>query len=108
MARTVKSNAERRKLTSPAMENFAPAAGLGNATSASVLTNEIPVEHTICDGREFLKFSVPNGWDDVKKVCRKVLLFQDRKFRYSCWNSDHNYCVFVHVLGEDIKTARFA
>jgi len=76
---------------------------------ATICPNEFSVEHSIRPdvGREFITFDVPNGWDDVKKITKKILIYDGKKFRFSCWNSDHNYCVFVKPLNGEIQTARF-
>ncbi len=63
---------------------------------ATILPNEISVEHTSCNGREYLKFSI-SGWDEVSKLTKKVLLFDGKKFKFSCWNSDDLYCVFIRT-----------
>jgi len=44
-------------------------------------------------GKDFLTFDI-EGWDDVKKICKKVLTYEGRKFTYCSWNSDYNYCNF--------------
>lgn len=69
--------------------------------------SEISVRHAVRPdvGREFLTFDVPNGWDDVKKVCKRVLLFDGRKFVFSCWNSDRLECVFYRLLDGTTLTA---
>ena len=72
----------------------------------ATVINEFPVTHSVDGNREFLKFSVPNAWDDVKKVCKKVLLYDGRKFVFSCWNSDYNYCYFYRFLDGSTKTAK--
>jgi hypothetical protein len=74
--------------------------------NATIAPNEISVTYTLLDDREFLKFPI-TGWDDVKKVCKKVLLYDNRKFIFSCWNSDYNYCVFYRMLDGSTKTAKF-
>ena len=76
--------------------------------NATILENELAVEHIVREevGREFLKFKVPNGWDDVKKVSRKVLEYDGKKFIFSGWNSDHNYCCFYRMLDGSTKTAK--
>jgi hypothetical protein len=68
--------------------------------TATISDREIPVRHSVRPdvNREFITFSVPNGWDDVKKVCRKVLHFDGRPFFFSGWNSDRNECFFYRVL----------
>jgi hypothetical protein len=76
--------------------------------NASIAQNEISVEHSICGDREFLKFSVPNGWDDVKQFTGKVLEFDGRKFIFSCWNSDSLYCVFYRMRDGSTITAKIA
>jgi len=63
---------------------------------ATILPNEISVEHTSREGREYLKFSI-TGWDEVSKLTKKVLLFNGNKFKFSCWNSDDLYCVFIRT-----------
>jgi len=75
---------------------------------ATIVPNEIEVRHSVRPdvGREFLTFDVPNGWDDVKKICKKVLLFDGRKFTFSGWNSDGNYCCFFRPLAGEPQTAK--
>jgi hypothetical protein len=65
--------------------------------AASIATNKIAVTHTAFENREFLTFSVPNGWDDVKKLVNKVLTYEGRDFVHSGWNSDKNECYFIHI-----------
>ncbi len=65
---------------------------------ATVSPDQFEVRHTVDGDREFLCFDVPNGWDDVKKVCKKLLEFEGRLFAYSCWNSDTNHCHFRRAL----------
>ena len=65
---------------------------------ASIASNKISVNHTVFEDREFIKFSVPHGWDDVKKLTNKVLTFEGRDFTFSAWNSDENKCWFVRIL----------
>ena len=77
--------------------------------TATISPNVIQVEHSICEpvNREFLKFPI-SGWDEVKKLTKKVLIFEGRKFIFSCWNSDDNYCVFYRLIDCDVKVARWA
>ena len=42
----------------------------------------------------YLEVDCPNGWDDVKKISRKVLEFGGRDFSYTGWNSDRNVAYF--------------
>lgn len=59
----------------------------GNATVQEEL---IPVRHTIRedDGSHWLQIDIPNGWDDVKRLTKKVLTYQGRNYTYMSWNSD--------------------
>ena len=71
---------------------------------ATILPNEISVvySHRPDVAREFLTIDVPNGWDDVMKICKKVLSYDGRKFTFTGWNSDRNQCFFVRSLHETI------
>jgi hypothetical protein len=73
-------------------------------------TKEIKAEYRVSkDGRGWLYISVPNGWDDVKKICKKVLTYDGRKFLYSGWNSDRNDCFFKEESkGSSTVVARFS
>jgi hypothetical protein len=68
--------------------------------NATVSSDKIPVRHDIRPdvGQEYITFGIPNGWGDVKKVCKKVLEFDGRDFVFSCWNSDRMECTFVRLL----------
>jgi hypothetical protein len=68
--------------------------------TASIASNKIKVEYSAIpgDNREFLTFSVPNGWDDVKKLTNKVLTYNNKDFTFSGWNSDRNECYFVRLV----------
>lgn len=76
--------------------------------NASIVPNEFVVEYSCRPDvqREFLSFDVPNGWDDVKKVCKKILLYDGKKFAFTGWNSDSNKCYFAKPIGLEIKTAK--
>lgn len=75
---------------------------------ASILPNEIEVTHNIRPDvdREFLTIKISNGWADVSKICKKVLLYDGRKFVFSGWNSDTNSCFFYRMLSGDPKIAK--
>jgi len=77
--------------------------------TATISPNEFQVEHATREdvNREFLKFPI-SGWDEVKKLTKKVLIFEGRKFVFSCWNSDENYCIFYRLIDCDVKVARWA
>jgi len=69
---------------------------------ATIIPNEIAVVYSLRKdiGREFIMVEVPNGWDDVAKLCRKVLSYDGRKFTFTGWNSDRNECYFARSLHE--------
>lgn len=46
-----------------------------------------------CENR-ILVVSVPNGWDDCKKLVNKVLEFCGEKYAWTGWNSDRNEAFF--------------
>ena len=70
--------------------------------TASIASNKIKVEYSAVpgDNREFLTFSVPNGWDDVKSIVNKVLVFNRKDFVFSGWNSDKNEVYFFRTLNK--------
>lgn len=74
---------------------------------ATVIPNEIAVEYSIRPdvGREFLSFSI-EGWDEVKKLVKKVLLFDNKKFTFTGWNSDDNKCYFAKPIENEPLTAK--
>ena len=75
---------------------------------ATVSPAQFEVRHTVCDDVEFLAFDIPNGWDDVAPICKKLLEFEGRLFAFSCWNSDRNTCHFRRALdGSFPKVATF-
>jgi len=75
--------------------------------NATILPNEIAVSHSIRTDveREFLSFGL-SGWDEVKKLTKKVLIFDGRKFIFSCWNSDRMEIVFYRMLDGSTITAK--
>lgn len=77
---------------------------------AIVATNEIPVQYSIRPdiGREFLTIDIENGWDDVKKLTNKVLIFEDKKFAFTGWCSDTNKCFFAKPINQNAHTARIS
>ncbi len=66
---------------------------------ATVSPTEIPVVYSARDGREYLTIDVPGGWDDVKKICKKVLRYDGKPFTFTGWNSDTLKCYFVRSAG---------
>ena len=64
-------------------------------TATALVTTKIPVEPRGGgpDSR-WLVIDIPNGWDDVKKISRKVLSFEGRTYVFSSWNSDTYLCHF--------------
>jgi len=76
---------------------------------ATILPDEIAVQYSFRPDveREFLSFSI-SGWDEVKKLVKKVLLYDKRKFVYSCWNSDRMEIIFYRMLDNSTKTAKLS
>ena len=67
---------------------------------ATISPNEVSVVYSYRPDvqREFLTIDVPNGWDDVKKLTKKVLTYDGRKFTFTGWNSDDLKCYFARSL----------
>lgn len=76
--------------------------------NAEIAPNEIPVDyaHRPDVGRDFLTIRCPNGWDDVKPLTKKVLLFDGRRFTFTGWNSDQNVCYFAAPCDGNAQTAK--
>jgi hypothetical protein len=76
---------------------------------ATFAQNEIEVRYSVRPdvGKEFISFDIPNGWDDVKKISKKILIYENKRFSFSCWNSDFNYCVFARPIDGELKIAIF-
>lgn len=75
--------------------------------TATTNPKEIPVTYSIRPdvGREFLCLPCPDGWDDVKKVCKKILTYKGKKFSFTGWNSDRNEMYFAKPIDEDCDYA---
>jgi hypothetical protein len=67
--------------------------------TATVSKNEISVVYSNRReiNREYLTVDVPNGWDDVAKLTKKVLNYDGKKFVFTGWNSDTLKCYFVRT-----------
>jgi hypothetical protein len=74
---------------------------------ATILPDEIAIQYSLRPDvqREFLSFSI-SGWDEVRKLVKKVLLYDGRKFVFSCWNSDRMEIIFYRMLDNSTKTAK--
>lgn len=46
------------------------------------------------EAAQHITLSVPNGWDDVKTLSKKVLCYMDQTFVFTGWNSDSNEIYF--------------
>jgi len=63
------------------------------ATNTATLRNDLIVVSPVTradDGSHWLTVECPNGWDDVKKLTRKVVEFDGKLFGWISWNSDTN------------------
>jgi hypothetical protein len=78
-----------------------------NIMTATILPNAIAVTHSSRPdvNREFLSFSVPNGWDDVKDLTDKILTYNGEQYKFSGWNSDRNECFFFKPIGKLVQYA---
>ena len=76
--------------------------------NAVIQNNLVPVRHSSRPdvNREFLTVSCPDGWDDVKKICKKVLAYEGRNFTFTGWNSDRNEAFFARGLDGSESIAR--
>ena len=74
---------------------------------ATIAQNEIKVEYSIRPdiGREFLTIDI-EGWDDVKKILKKVLVHEGKKFTFTGWCSDKNKCYFAKPINGEAATAK--
>lgn len=61
------------------------------STSKVTVTKPVSIE-----GDLYIEVSVPNGWDDVKKLTNKVIEVNQLDFSYTGWNSDRNIAYFKH------------
>jgi len=66
--------------------------------NATIAPNEIAVRHSVCNDSEWLTIDCLNDWDDVKKLTKKVLIYDDRRFTFRIWNSDRHECFFARML----------
>ena len=75
--------------------------------TATINTKEIKVDYSIRQdvGKEFLRVDCPNGWDDVKKLNKKILTYQGKRFAFTGWNSDWNEAYFAKPIGKDCEYA---
>lgn len=76
-------------------------------TTAKISSNEVPVTFSSRTdvNLDFLTLDVPNGWDDVRKLTKKVLVYAGRNFTFRGWNSDDLKCYFAAPLGGSAETA---
>ena len=69
--------------------------------TATINHSEVSARHSFRPGfGHYLNISVPNGWDDVKKLTKKVLRHDGRKYTFRGWCSDRNEC-FFHSDGSE-------
>ena len=63
--------------------------------NATIEKNLVAIARTSqANGYNWLVIDIPNGWDDVKKICKKVLSYNGKKYTFTGWNSDRNECFF--------------
>ena len=75
--------------------------------NATINPKEIAVTHCLRPdvNKEFLTVSCPDGWDDVKKICKKILTYDGKKFAFTGWNSDRNEAFFAKPINGTILYA---
>jgi hypothetical protein len=70
--------------------------------TATINPNEVAARYSFREGfGHYLNISVPNGWDDVKRISKKVLRHDGRAYTFRGWCSDRNEC-FFHSDGNEI------
>ena len=68
--------------------------------TATIAPNEIAARHNYREGfGHHLTIDVPNGWEDVKKLTKKVLRADGRAYTFIGWNSDRNEMFFRENAG---------
>jgi hypothetical protein len=50
--------------------------------------------------REFLRFGVPGGCDDIGKISHKIINYKGKSFKFAGWNSDERTCCFYRVMSD--------
>lgn len=67
------------------------------AINATIEPNLIPVIPSEPDGQKRLTIDIPNGWDDCKQLCKRVLSYAGKYYKFIGWNSDTNQCYFIQT-----------
>lgn len=72
--------------------------------NAQIALNEIEVTPSVRPdvNRKFLTIDVPNGWDDVKKISKKVLVYGGERYTFTGWNSDTLKCYFARPITDPV------
>ena len=74
---------------------FSDIVGIVMNSYASVVENAIKIESPYeMDGEHWFKVSCPGGWDEVQKLSKKVLRYENRNYVWTGWNSDKNESYF--------------
>jgi hypothetical protein len=68
---------------------------LAKMQTATTSTRHLPAVHSVRGNQHWLTIPVPNGWDDVRPLTAKVLLFGDRTYAFRSWDSDRNEAYFL-------------
>ena len=64
-------------------------------TTATIVKDAIAIQDTSVEGWRHITIDCPNGWDDAKKLTRKVLSYDGLHWTWTGWNSDRNVCFFT-------------
>lgn len=62
---------------------------------AVINPNEITVRPSARGTEKWLTIDCPNDWEDVKKICKKVLTYGGEKYTFRGWNSDRHEAMFI-------------
>lgn len=61
--------------------------------NAQIISDTVVVRHSMVDGVSYLAVSI-GGWDEVRKLQNKTLVFNGVNHGFSAWNSDKNEAYF--------------
>ena len=73
---------------------------VSNANVLNFFDKSLPVVYTVRPeiNREFLRFDLPNGSNDLNKISKKILSFKGKDFSFAGWNSEEMTCCFSRVM----------
>ena len=76
-----------------------------DSNEAAIDKNKIAVRpHVRDDSSHWLTIDLPEGWDTLKPLTNKVLVYEGRNYIFRGWNSDRNEAFFTEST--DIATIK--